>query len=224
MSDEDIVTNYLNIIFEILSYTNHPGWSSTLNDNTFRSTLEVRYAPQTDRLWVVNELKLEQYLKGIGETSNSSPFEYQKTLITAARSYAKYHIDRSTKHAADGFTVSPTEADQVYRGYGAEKRLPNVARAVDETRGIVVTYGGQLAITPYYSQSDGRTRGWEEVWGGGPKPWLVGKPDPYCDGLPMLGHGVGMSARGAIGMALDNKSFEEILKYYYTSVELRRAY
>jgi len=217
VSDQDI-------IFEIPSYVNHPSWSSSLNDNTFRSTLEVRYAPQTNRLWVVNELKLEQYLKGIGETSNSSPYEYQKTLIIAARTYAKYHIDRSTKHAADGFTVSPTEADQVYRGYGAEKRLPNVARAVDETRGIIVTYGGALAITPYYSQSDGRTRSWGEVWGGQPMPWLVGKPDPYCAGLPMLGHGVGMSARGAIGMALDNKSFEEILKYYYTGIELRRKY
>ena len=212
------------IIFEILSYTNRPSWSSALNDNTFRTMLEVRYAPQTNRLWVVNELGLENYLKGIGETSNSSPYEYQKTLITAARTYAKYHIDRSTKHAADGFTVSPTEADQVYRGYGAEKRLPNVARAADETRGVIVTYGGKLAITPYYSQSDGRTRSWEEVWGGAPKPWLVGKPDPYCDGLPMLGHGVGMSARGAIGMALDHKPFEEILKYYYTGIELKRIY
>jgi hypothetical protein len=212
------------IIFEIPSYTNRPSWNATLNDNTFRSLLEVRYAPQTNRLWVVNELKLEQYLKGIAETSNSSPYEYQKTLITAARTYAKYHIDRSTKHAADGFTVSPTEADQVYRGYGAEKRLPHVSRAVDETRGVIVTYGGKIAITPYYSQSDGRTRSWEEVWGGSPKPWLVGKPDPYSAGLPMLGHGVGMSARGAIGMALDNKPFEEILKYYYTGIELRRIY
>lgn len=219
------------IIFEIPSYTNHPSWSSALNDNTFRSLLEVRYAPQTNRLWVVNELKLENYLKGIGETSNSSPYEYQKALLTAARTYAKYHIDRSTKHAADGFTVSPTEADQVYRGYGVEKRLPNVARAVDETRGVIVTYGGQLAITPYFSQSDGRTRSWEDVWGGSPKPWLVGKDDPLgqadCSTVEkkrLCGHYVGMSARGAIGMALDNKSFEEILKYYYTGIELKRIY
>ncbi len=219
------------IIFEIPSYTNHPSWSSTLNDNTYRSKVEVRYAPATNRLWVVNELRLENYLKGIGETSNSSPYEYQKALLVAARTYAKYHVDRSTKHAADGFTVSPTEADQVYRGYGVEKRLPNVSRAVDETRGVIVTYGGQLAITPYFSQSDGRTRNWEEVWGGSPKPWLVGKADPLgqadCstpEKKRLCGHYVGMSARGAIGMALDNKPFEEILKYYYTGIELKRTY
>lgn len=217
-------------IFEILSYSNRPTWSSTLNDNTFRGELEVRYAPLTDRLWVVNELLFEQYLKGIAETSNSSPYEYQKALIIAARTYAKYHIDRNTKHASEGFTVKPTEADQVYRGYGAEKRLSNISRAIDETRGVIVYYGDTLAITPYSSNTDGRTRSWEEVWGGSPKPWLVSVPDPCCTGMAMrysnnsYSHGVGMSARGALAMALDNKGFEEILKYYYTGIELHKKY
>lgn len=217
-------------IFEILSYTNRPSWSAALNDNTFRGELEVRYASATDRLWVVNELLFEQYLKGIAETSNSSPYEYQKALIVAARTYGKYHIDRNSKHAAEGFTVKPTEADQVYRGYGAEKRLPNISRAIDETRGIMVYYDGTLAITPYSSNTDGRTRSWEEVWGGQPKPWLMSVPDPCCTGMNMrysptsYSHGVGMSARGALAMALDNKGFEEILKYYYTNIELRRKY
>lgn len=217
-------------IFEIPSYRNSTSWSSTINDNVFRGELEVRYAPLTNRLWVVNELLFEQYLKGIAETSNGSPYEYQKALIIAARTYAKYHIDRNSKHANEGFTVRPTEADQVYRGYGAEKRLPNIARAIDETRGVVVYYGDSLAITPYSSNTDGRTRSWEEVWGGGPKPWLVSVPDPCCTGMAMrysstsYSHGVGMSARGALAMALDNKGFEEILKYYYTNIELRKKY
>ena len=85
-------------------------------------------------------------------------------------------------------------------------------------------YQGQLAITPYYSQSDGRTRSWEEVWAGGPYAWLKAVADPGCAGLKMLGHGVGMSARGALLMALEGRGFEEILKYYYTGIELRRIY
>ena len=217
ISDQDIV-------FEILSYVHRPGWSSAINDNTFRAVLEVRYAPATDKLWVINELFLEQYLKGLAETSNNSPYEYQKALLIAARTYALYHINRSTKYASEHFTIRATDADQVYRGYGAEQRLPNVSRAVSETRGAIVTYNGELAITPYYSQSDGRTRNWEEVWGGGPKPWLIGKNDPCCSGLKMLGHGVGMSARGALLMAIQGKGYEEILKYYYTAIELRRRY
>lgn len=217
-------------LFEVRSFINNTSWSTTINDNMFRGEMEVRYAPATNRLWVVNELLFEQYLKGIAETSNSSPFEYQKALIVAARTYAKQHIDRNSKHAAEGFTVRPTEADQVYRGYNSEKRMPSLARAVEETRGVMVYYNGALAITPYSSNTDGRTRSWEEVWGGPPKPWLVSVPDPCCTGLSMrysstsYSHGVGMSARGALAMALDNKSFEEILKYYYTNIELLRKY
>lgn len=211
-------------VFTILSYSNRPGWSTSLNDNAYRALLEVRYTQATDRVWVINELNLEQYLKGIAETSNNSPYEYQKALIVAARTYALYHIKRQTKYLSESFTMRATDADQVYRGYNAEVRLPNVSRAVNETKGVVVTYNKDLAITPYYSQSDGRTRSWEEVWAGSPKPWLIGKPDPCCSGLKMLGHGVGMSARGALLMALEGKGFEEILKYYYTGIELRRRY
>ncbi|MBI4250290.1 SpoIID/LytB domain-containing protein [Candidatus Uhrbacteria bacterium] len=211
-------------IFEITSYQNRPAWSSEINDNTVRGAVEVRYSSEGKVMWAINELPLEYYLRGLAETSNNSPYEFQKALIIAARTYAKYHIDRSTKYLRDKFTIRSTDADQVYRGYGAEKRLPNVRKAVDETRGVIVTYQGELAITPYYSQSDGRTRSWEEVWAGAPKPWLVGKEDPPGRGLPLLGHGVGMAARGAIAMALGGKSFDEILKYYYTGIELRRRY
>ncbi|MBI4268630.1 hypothetical protein HY627_02260 [Candidatus Uhrbacteria bacterium] len=211
-------------IFEILSYSNRPKWSTTINDNTFRGALEVNYASKTDRVWVINTLTLEDYLRGTGETSNSSPYEFQKALMIAARTYGLYHIQRSTKNAADNFTVRATDADQVYRGYAAELRLPNVARAITETRGVIVMHEGSLVITPYYSQSDGRTRAWSEVWGGGPYPWLLSVPDPGNAGLPMLGHGVGMSARGALLMALEGKRFDEILKYYYTGIELRRVY
>ena len=38
------------------------------------------------------------------------------------------------------------------------------------------------------------------------------------------GHGVGMSQYGAKGMAQEGKNFKEILKHYYTGVELKSAY
>ncbi|MBI4272915.1 SpoIID/LytB domain-containing protein [Candidatus Uhrbacteria bacterium] len=213
-----------NTIFEIVSYSNRPAWSSSINDNTVRGAVEVRYSEKSEKIWVINELPLEYYLRGLAETSNNSPYEFQKALLIAARTYAKYHIDHSTKYAGEYFTIRSTDHDQVYRGYGAESRLPNVTRAVNETRGVIVYYQGSLAITPYYSQSDGRTRSWEEVWAGTPKPWLVSKDDPPGRGLPLLGHGVGMPARGAISLALEGNTFENILKYYYTGVELRRRY
>ena len=38
------------------------------------------------------------------------------------------------------------------------------------------------------------------------------------------GHGVGLCQVGAYGMARAGRSFEQILKTYYTGVELKKAY
>ncbi|MGD0310195.1 MAG: stage II sporulation protein, partial [Acidobacteriota bacterium] len=50
------------------------------------------------------------------------------------------------------------------------------------------------------------------------------KGDKYvCEGLGW-GHGVGLCQTGAVGMARAGRSFEEILKTYYTGIELRKVY
>ena len=208
---------------ELTDYSRPVSWLPGANDNKFSGKLELRYAKSTDSVWIINELPIEWYLKGIGETSNSSPQEYQRALLTAARTYAMYHVQRATKHADENYTVD-AKYDQVYRGYGAESRNPNVVAAVEVTRGQIVTYNGKLALTPYYSRSDGRTRSWTEVWGGGPYAWLVSVPVPWDNGRTLWGHGVGLSATGALGMANDGKTYDQILTYFYTGTELRRAY
>lgn len=210
-------------ILEISSYQNRPAWNTQLNDNRFRGVIEVRWAEETKQLWVINELPLEAYLRGVAETSNSSPIEFQKALMTAARSYALYHILTGTKHKVEGFTVDAAY-DQVYRGYGFEARSPQVTEAVEATRGVVVAYQDTPVITPYFSHSDGRTRAWEEVWAGGPYPWLVSVPDPASAGLDMYGHGVGMSAQGALQMGADGQTYDAILKYFYVNTGLRDLY
>lgn len=213
-----------NTIFEIVNYENRPNWNPSLNDNKFRGDLELRYSEERNKLYVINELPMEMYLKGLAESSNNNPIEYHKALAVAARTYAQYNINIGGKHPAGNFHLNASAYDQVYRGYNSEIRLPNFVRAVEETRGVVVTYNNEVVVTPYFAQSDGRTRSWEEVWFGGSKAWLVSKPDPYCSGMNLFGHGVGLSARGARGMALNGKNFEEILKYYYTGVEVKKIY
>ncbi len=214
-----------NTVFEIKSLEQRPAWNTSLNDNTFLGDLEIRYANATGRLWVINEIELETYLKGLAESSNSSPLEYQKALIIGARTYAMYHYNRGTKHADENFIVD-AKYDQVYRGYGTQQRLPTVSQAVEETRAQIVTYNGELAITPYFSHSDGRTRDWTEVWGGTGKPWLVSVDEPAgYSKTTLYGHGVGMSAYGAILLAADyNYTYDQILKYYYTGPSLKKIY
>lgn len=226
----EITTSYLRFkqiepdtVFEILNYYDPPNWNKELNDNKFRDILEIRYSEDKNKLWVINEVPMETYLKGLAETSNATPMDYQKSILTAARTYAMYHYTYGYKHETEYFTID-SYWDQMYRGYNSEIRMPNLVQAVEETRGIMITYEDEVVVTPYFANSDGRTRSWEEVWGGKSKPWIQSKPDPWCEGKELWGHGVGMSALGAYYMADEGYTFDEILNYYYTDIQLIRFY
>ena len=147
----------------VTSYHDIPTWNPSLDDNKFRGTIEVRYSPVSDAVWVVNELPVEDYMKGIAESSSGSPTEFLKTMTVAARSYAIWHLDRNGKYGAPEIfhlknSRNGNGDDQVYKGYGLEARFPELVSAVNATSGQVVTYTGAVAMTPYFSNSDGRTR------------------------------------------------------------------
>jgi len=214
-----------NGILKVESYNDVKSWGSGVNDNLFRDTIEIRYSGNSDQVWVINELPLEDYLAGVAESSNSSPLEYLKAISVAERTYAIYHLNRGGRHPENYVdlynSVNGNGDDQVYRGYGFEQRNTNVVQAVKATTGKVVKYNGNIAVTPYFSQSDGRTRSWSEVWGGNNYPWCVSVDDPYNEGQSLLGHGVGMSASGARQFAeKDGKTYDWILKYYYTGIDI----
>ena len=223
-------------IMEISSFENRPSWNRSLNDNTFRGAIEIRYSPKTGKLWVINELPLESYLGGLAEVVNGQPEEYLKTLMVAARSYALWHYVRGGKHPDEHFDINAT-TDQVYRGYGFEQRSTDPLQAVEATTGTAITHHDAVselnprgvALAPYSSGTDGRTRSWGEVWAGGGYAWLVSVADPYGV-LPnwdtLAGnHMVGLSAQGARGYALnENKTYGWILKHYYTGVNVEKIY
>ncbi|MBU1036511.1 SpoIID/LytB domain-containing protein [Patescibacteria group bacterium] len=220
-----------NVVFEILNYENRLAWNPTVNDNRFRNKLELRYAEKIDKLWVINELPMEYYVKGVAEVSNLSPQEYLKAMAVAIRTYAYYHYnkgvlnlvtDGSTKHADEHFHVDSL-FDQVYRGYGIEERLTNYIQAVDDTEGQIIKYQNKVAITPYFSRSDGRTRSFKEVWYND-VPWLISVSTPYDQGETLYGHGVGMACTDAYRRADQGALYDDILKYYYTDVDIHNQY
>ncbi|MBT4856656.1 hypothetical protein HON52_00510 [Candidatus Uhrbacteria bacterium] len=191
--------------------------------NTYRNVLEIRYNDYKDRTWVINEISIEMYLRGLAETSNISHEEYQKALLTAARTYAYYHFTRGTKRGNEYMHIVAYADDQVYRGYERETMAPRITEAVNDTRGTVVTYDDDIAITPYFSRSDGYTRDWAEVWGGD-VAWAKSVKVPCDEGKSLWGHGVGMSASGALCMANGGDTWDEILKHFYTGVELHKRW
>lgn len=207
-------------IGQIVSLEARPHWNPALNDNRFRGIL--RLLNKENKIIVLNQLFMEEYLRGLAETSNDSSQEWQKALSVAARSYAQAIKNQGGKHLY--YDLDATSLDQVYKGFSFELRSPNYINSLNQTTGEIITYKNKVVITPYFSQSDGRTRSWSEVWSG-EKPWLVSVPDPYCQGKELKGHGVGMSALGAREfIEKENKKYKEVLKYYYKDIEIKDFY
>ena len=207
-------------VLRIDNFENRPSWNTSLNDNKYRGALEVRDID--GEMAVINELPLESYVKGVAEVSNSDPTEKLKTMAVIARTYALYYVRMDEKFPSMPYdlTDDPEEC-QKYLGYGYESRSPNMGSAVDATEGLIVTYLGKLIKTPYFNETDGtKTKSAEEVWGWTTTPYLVSVPDPLCEATAFSGHGVGLSGCGATAAAENGSTYDEIIEYYYTGVEI----
>lgn len=178
---------------------------------TIPQTLLIRLADGQ-----IQEMPVDEYLKGVvpSEIGLAKPPEALKAQAIAARSYAV----TTRRHAAEGFDLCTTAHCQVWK---PQNRYPDSDRAVEETADLVVTYGGKVVSAPFFGHCDGRTRNSEEVWSG---------KITYCRSVPCIcgytslhGHGVGMCQRGAVAMAQQGATAEEILTHYYTGVEILRA-
>jgi len=210
-------------ILQIKNYENRPAWNTALNDNEYRGSLEV--INKDNSTFVVNQLTLEDYLKGLGEVGNGDNPDKIKTIIVAARSYAKYYMGTVRKFPGMPYDLDDSpDRCQKYIGYGFEKRAPNVAKAVTDTKGKVMTYNGKVIKAAYFSQSDGTsTKSAKYVWGT-EIPYLQSVDDSYCKATAFYGHGVGLSGCGASGMAESGKDFETILKHYFKDIEIKKIY
>lgn len=132
------------------------------NDRPYRGRIEV-FANARGSLTVVNELGLEDYVRGV-VANELSPGGYPaiealKAQAIAARTYA---LKNRGQFSALGFDVLPTTRSQVYRGLTSEN--PLASRAVDETRGVVATYNGEPINALYTSTCGGRTEDSENIF------------------------------------------------------------
>ncbi len=224
--------NNKHAVYTLVNFDRYIKWKGHVNFNKYRGELEYRLTSDKKNKYIINILPFEDYIKGIAETSNIAPKEYIKALLTAARTYAYYIKKYTNKHDNRHFDVVAHTGDQLYLGYNSEKLMPRVAQAAEETRGYMVTYDldhkkstpNQVVITPYFANSNGRTKSWSDVWGGN-KPWLISVKADYDQGRTQHGHGVGMSALdAAIRAEKEHLSWRDLLKYYYTGIEIEKIY
>lgn len=221
-------------IMEVVNFEDRPSWKKELNYNRFRGNIEIRYSAKSQALWVINELPLESYLKGIAEALSSDPTEYQKAFAIMARSYALFHIQGGGKYPDEIFHLNSTANDQLYKGYVFEQLVfDTLVKAIEQTRGLFLTYQGKIVRALYSSDSGGQTKSACEKWGsefcsddyGYLKGGILDPPETAHDPAKVAAsHGVGMSCIGARALAKQGKTYEEILKHYYLGVEIEQKY
>ena len=149
----------------------------SLDGRAYRGRFEV--AVQGGFLRVVNHVGLEEYIQGVvaDEMPHTWPLEALKAQAVAARSYALKSIVKGKP-----FDLYSDVRSQVYGGIAAEE--PTSTAAVRATTGRVVTYGGQIATTYYFSTSGGKTANAEDVFGVA-VPYLISRPDPWDKVSPL---------------------------------------
>lgn len=134
-------------------------------------------------------IKMRDYLYGIAEVPESwashGGYEALKAQAVAARTYALNYIyytyDSKSGQIKEKSPVSicTTQACQVYNG---GKKTGAWKKAVDETEGEVITYGGKPITSWFASTSGGYTRTAAQVWGS-TRPWTKNMRDASCSNL-----------------------------------------
>jgi hypothetical protein len=164
----------------------------------------------------IEELALDEYLKGVVPTALG--LQKPKAALEAQAITSRSYAVSTRRHTRDGFDMCTTAHCQIWN---PEDHCRDSDGAVDETAGLVITHQGRIVAAPYFGHCDGRTRNSEEVWSG---------KIPYCRSVPcscgnteLHGHGVGLCLQGVVAMAHEGSTAEDILKHYYTDVELRQA-
>lgn len=124
------------------------GW----NNNSYSGKIYIIPAQNTFHL--VEHAPLETYLYGVlpYEMSYSWPLEALKAQAVAARTYTLKTLEGVKNQ---NFDVYSDVRSQMYKGGG--KQYDSVKKAVDQTRGQVLTYEDKLFFTYYHANCGGAT-------------------------------------------------------------------
>ena len=170
-------------------------------EQTFAGGLELMEEDGLVR--AVNVVPVETYLTSVisSEMSANASLELLKAHAVISRSWLLAMMEKArakTKAVAfheqlgngslirwydseahTGFDVCADDHCQRYQGITRQTN-PNVVKAIDATRGQVLTYGGRICDARFSKCCGGMTELFETCWENIHHPYLVAKPDPYC--------------------------------------------
>ena len=149
------------------------GVAFSAKGNRYRGQMKAVPSPWGSGITLVNVVSMEDYLQGVVpcEIVPSWRIDAIKAQAVAARTYAMFH---KNGYRSSGYDVTDDTRSQVYQGAGAETEATN--RAVRETAGEIVTYGGKPIDAVFHSSGGGYTENCENVWGSS-IPYLKGVPE-----------------------------------------------
>lgn len=124
------------------------------NDKKFRGRIKLINIDGLVK--IINQISLEDYIKGVMTKEmpvgkGNENYEALKAFAIAARTYAINKVFNSKTY----YDLLPDIRDQVYGGADAEHPLSN--RAVDETKGLILTFDDEPATVFYHSTCGGFT-------------------------------------------------------------------
>lgn len=128
-------------------------------------------------LTVINEIDVEDYLKGVlpWESNPDWPEEALKAQAVASRTYALFE---NIENKDFPFTLSSDVGSQVYGGKTIEKSRSS--RAVEKTRGQILTFQGRIFPAFFHSTCGGRTSRADYEWRVEAHPCLMGAECSFC--------------------------------------------
>jgi stage II sporulation protein D len=142
---------------------------------TYTGIIYFQFASE-NRVSLINKLLLEDYLKGVVPAeipaNKQDDYEAIKAQAICARTYALKKMDDRIDQLYD---VQSTVADQVYGGVNRHAGLAN--RAIEESRGVIITYEGKPATIYYHSTCGGQLEAAHNIFTGPQLPYLSGGED-----------------------------------------------
>lgn len=134
------------------------------------------------------EMNLEEYIKGVVAAEMPADFDMEalKAQAVAARTFAYGRMSgayKSRQGVHDDSDICTNSAHcQAWIGKeGAMKKWSilfasrnwgKIERAVNDTKGMIAVYKGNIANTLFHASSAGRTENAEDVWSGASVPYL----------------------------------------------------
>ena len=131
----------------------------------------------------IEEIGLDEYLYGVVSAEMPASFaeEALKAQAVVARTYTIYKIKNGSKHEGADICDSSnccqawiSKEDRFARWNEEEKELnwEKIVKAVDSTKGQIITYNGEPINAFFHSNSGGTTETASNVWGGTNYPYL----------------------------------------------------